>query len=83
MKMNFYLSALDDMVKTDLDNPSIGLILCRDENKLVAEYALKDMKKPIGVTEYKLFDDLPKELRDTMPSVEDIETRVMKKYECD
>lgn len=82
-KMNFYLSALDDMVKTDLDNPSIGLILCRNENKLVAEYALKDMKKPIGVTEYKLFDDLPKELQDTMPSVEDIETRVMKKYECD
>ena len=82
-KMNFYLSALDDMVKTDLDNPSIGLILCRNESKLVAEYALKDMKKPIGVTEYKLFDDLPKELQDTMPSVEDIETRVMKKYECD
>ena len=49
-KMNFYLSALDDMVKSDLDNPSIGLILCRDENKLVAEYALKDMNKPIGVT---------------------------------
>lgn len=45
-KMNFYLSALDDMVKTDLDNPSIGLILCRDENKLVAEYALKDMTSP-------------------------------------
>lgn len=82
-KMNFYLSALDEMVKTDLDNPSIGLILCRNENKLIAEYALKDMKKPIGVTEYKLFDDLPKELQDTMPSVEDIETRVIKKYECD
>lgn len=41
------------------------------------------MKKPIGVTEYKLFNDLPKELQDTMPSVEDIETRVLKKYECD
>ncbi len=82
-KMNFYLSALDDMLKADLDNPSIGLILCRNENKLVAEYALKDMQKPIGVTEYKLFDDLPQELQDTMPSVEDIETRVMKKYECD
>lgn len=82
-KMNFYLSALDDMIKTDLDNPSIGLILCRNENKLVAEYALKDMKKPIGVTEYKLYESLPEELQDTMPTVEDIETRIMKKYECD
>lgn len=82
-KMNFYLSALDDMVKSDLDNPSIGLILCRDENKLVAEYALKDMNKPIGVTEYKLFNDLPKELQETLPTAEDIEVRVLKKYQCD
>ena len=82
-KMNFYLSALDDMVKSDVDNPSVGLILCRDENKLVAEYALKDMTKPIGVAEYKLFEELPEELKKTLPSIEDIESRIMKKYECD
>ena len=66
-----------------MDNPSVGLILCRDENKLVAEYALKDMTKPIGVAEYKLFEELPEELKKTLPSIEDIESRIMKKYECD
>ena len=53
---------LDDRVKSDIDNPSIGLILCKDKNKVVAEYALKDMTKPIGVSEYKLMNVLPDEL---------------------
>lgn len=82
-KMNFYLSALDELKKSEIDNPSIGLILCRDENRLVAEYSLKDMTKPIGVAEYKLFENLPQELRETLPSPEDIEARVLKKYKCD
>lgn len=82
-KMNFYLSALDELKKSEIDNPSIGLILCRDENRLVAEYSLKDMTKPIGIAEYKLFENLPQELRDTLPSPEDIEARVLKKYKCD
>lgn len=82
-KMNFYLSALDDIVKSEMDNPSIGLILCRDENRLVAEYSLKDMSKPIGVSEYRLFNDLPKELQKTLPAPEDIEARIMKKYNCE
>ena len=60
-KRNFYLSVLDDQVKSEADNPSVGLILCRDKNKIVAEYVLKDMTKPIGVSEYRLFDDVPKE----------------------
>lgn len=81
-KMNFYLSVLDDKVKSDLDNPSVGLILCKDKNKVVAEYALKDMTKPIGVSEYKLMDVLPVELQDKLPSVEDIEARVLEKYKC-
>lgn len=81
--MNFYLSVLDDRVKSDSDNPSIGLILCKDKNKVVAEYALKDMTKPIGVSEYKIMNVLPEELQETLPSVEDIETRVLKKYECE
>lgn len=82
-KMNFYLSVLDDVVKSDQDNPSIGLILCKNENRLIAEYTLKDMTKPIGVAEYKLFDDLPENLRKALPSVEDIESRVIKNYECE
>lgn len=82
-KMNFYLSALDELVKSDIDNPSIGLILCKDENRVVAEYSLKDMSKPIGVSEYRIFDRLPKELEEALPSVEDIQSRVLKKYECE
>ena len=82
-KMNFYLSALDNEVKSELDNPSVGLILCKNENRLVAEYALKDMTKPIGVSEYKLFDDLPNELQEALPTAEDIEARIIKKYECE
>lgn len=81
-KMNFYLSVLDDTMKSAQDNPSIGLILCKDKNKVVAEYALKDMTKPIGVSEYKLMNILPEELQNTLPSVEDIEARVLKKYDC-
>ena len=51
-KMKFYLSVIDDKLKSDIDNPSIGLILCKDKNKVVAEYSLKDMIKLIGVSEY-------------------------------
>ena len=82
-KMNFYLSVLDDQVKSEVDNPSVGLILCRDKNKIVAEYALKDMTKPIGVSEYKLFEDVPQELQDKVPSLEDLESRIIDKYRCD
>jgi len=75
-KLNFYLSAVDDMLKHKTDNPSIGIILCKTRDKLTAEYALKDIHKPIGVSEYKLSDFVPAELVDTLPSVEDIEKRV-------
>ena len=80
-KLNFYLSAVDDILKKECDNPSIGLILCGDKNKTIAEYALRDMMKPIGVSEYQLTEYLPKELENTLPSVEDIEKRVRTKYE--
>ena len=79
-KMNFYLSALDDLVKAPEDNPSVGLILCRDENRTIAEYALRDMSKPIGVSEYHLCTDLPLNLKNALPAVEDIRSRIdMKK----
>jgi predicted nuclease of restriction endonuclease-like (RecB) superfamily len=82
-KLNFYLSAVDTLLKKDGDNPSIGLILCGDKNKTIAEYALRDMTKPIGVSEYQLTEYLPKELENTLPSVEDIEKRVRSKYNSD
>jgi predicted nuclease of restriction endonuclease-like (RecB) superfamily len=80
-KLNFYLSAIDDMLKNDYDRPSIGILLCKEKDKLTVEYALLDINKPIGVSEYKLPDFVPQELADTLPSAEDIEKRIMKKYE--
>ena len=80
-KLNFYLSAVDDMLKHETDNPSIGIMLCKTRDKLTAEYALKDINKPIGVSEYKLSDFVPAELISTLPSAEDIEKRI--KFELD
>ena len=75
-QINFYLSAVDGILKTEQDNPSIGLLLCKTKNDLVAEYALKDMSKPIGVSEYKVTSRLPEELMRQLPSVEDIRKRI-------
>ncbi|GHV87860.1 hypothetical protein AGMMS50267_02200 [Spirochaetia bacterium] len=76
-KLNFYLSAVDDILKTEQDNPSIGILLCKTKDNLIAEYALKDMTKPIGVSEYKVSDKLPKEYKDALPSVDDIKNRIL------
>ena len=75
-KLNFYLSAVDDMLKHETDNPSIGILLCKTKDKLMAEYALKDINKPIGVSEYTLSDYIPEELVDIIPSAEDVEKRI-------
>ena len=75
-KMNFYLSVVDEQLKAENDNPSIGLILCRDKNKVVAEYALKDMSKPIGVSEYKLTQELPEAFRKALPDSEEWEKHI-------
>jgi predicted nuclease of restriction endonuclease-like (RecB) superfamily len=72
-KLNFYLSVVDDVLKTDLDQPSIGLLICKDKNKVVAEYALKDINKPIGISEYKITDSIPKDLKGKLPSIEELE----------
>lgn len=77
-QINFYLSAVDSILKKEEDNPSIGLLLCKKKNKLVAEYALKDMNKPIGISEYKVTKQLPEELMKQLPSIEDIEERIKK-----
>lgn len=75
-QLNFYLSAVDGILKKEHDNPSVGLLLCKNKNDLVAEYALKDMSKPIGVSEYKITSSLPEELMNQLPSVEDIRKRI-------
>lgn len=75
-KMNFYLSVADDKLRHAADAPSIGLILCQDRNKLVAEYALRGMSKPIGVSEYELTRALPKELQSSLPTIESIEAEL-------
>jgi predicted nuclease of restriction endonuclease-like (RecB) superfamily len=74
-KMNFYLSAVDDRFRQPGDQPSIGLILCRSKNRVIAEYALRDMTKPIGVAGYvtKLVESLPKALKGAVPSVAELE----------
>ena len=74
-KMNFHLSAVDDRFRQKDDQPSIGLILCRAKNRVIAEYALRDVTKPIGVSDYvtRLVETLPKPLREAIPSVQEIE----------
>lgn len=69
-KVNFYLSVIDEQLKSNEDNPSIGIILCKDKNKLIAEYTLKDMSKPIGVAEYKLLENVTKEIQKKLYRIE-------------
>ena len=75
-QLNFYLSAVDGTLKKDGDNPSIGLLLCKSKNNLVAEYALKDISKPMGVSEYRITSHLPEELKEQLPSIEDFQKRI-------
>lgn len=72
-KLNFYLSAVDSLLKQDNDQPTIGLLLCRDKNNIEVEFALRDMNKPMGVSEYTLVETLPDNLKGALPTVEEIE----------
>ncbi|MBA2735294.1 MAG: DUF1016 domain-containing protein [Pyrinomonadaceae bacterium] len=75
-KMNFYLSAVDDLLKHADDCASIGLILCKTKNKIVVEYALRDTAKPIGISEFQLTESLPENLRGKLPTIEEIEAEL-------
>lgn len=77
-KMQFYLSALDKLVRAPDENPSIGIILCKSKSKMTVEYALHDSNKPIGVASYTMVKKLPKELRELLPSLEQIEKLIGK-----
>lgn len=72
-KMNFYLTAVDRQVKHPSDNPTIGLILCKMKNKITAEYALADIRKPVGIATYQLTTNLPDALKDRLPGIEELE----------
>ncbi|MBI4687359.1 MAG: DUF1016 domain-containing protein [Nitrospirae bacterium] len=75
-KMQFYLSALNDRVKLPDENPSIGIILCKGKSRTIVEYALRDTKKPIGISTYKLTEKLPRELKKYLPSPEEMIERI-------
>jgi hypothetical protein len=70
--MQFYLAALDDRVREKEENPSIGIILCKEKTRTIVEYALKESKKPIAVAQYRITDKLPKNLQKELPSPEAI-----------
>jgi len=72
-QLGFYLTAVDRQMKNEHDNPTIGLLLCKSKNKVVAEYALGDKTQPMGIAEYKLLESLPEELQTSLPSIEQIE----------
>ncbi|MFH1052178.1 MAG: PDDEXK nuclease domain-containing protein [bacterium] len=78
-KLNFYLNAFNAQIKSSDDNPTIGLLLCKKANKLVAEYSLKNMINPMGISEYRLMEELPKDMRKALPSIEEIE-KELKNY---
>jgi predicted nuclease of restriction endonuclease-like (RecB) superfamily len=80
-KMNFYLSAVDDLIKHQDDQPSIGLILCKSKNNVLAEYTLRDMSKPIGLAEYRLTEALPEEIKTNLPTIEQLEAEFSKDFE--
>lgn len=75
-KLNFYLSAVDDLLKTESDNPSIGIILCREKKKFSVEYSLRDINKPIGVSSYEISNILPKEILEALPTEEDLNLHI-------
>jgi len=75
-QLNFYLAAVDAQLKAPEDKPTIDLLLCRQQNRLVAEYALSGIDKPIGVAEYQLLRDLPPTLKQSLPSIAAIEAEL-------
>ena len=75
-QLNFYLSAIDAQVKAEDDQPTIGLLLCKEKNRLVAEYALRGVVKPMGVAEYQLLRQVPESLETTLPSIDQIEAEL-------
>lgn len=70
--MQFYLAVLDERVRLKDENASIGIILCKEKNRVVVEYALRETRKPIGVAQYRMVEQVPKELKNELPTPEQI-----------
>ena len=77
-KLNFYLSAIDSLVKQSDDNPTIGILLCRDKNNIEAEFALRDINKPMGISEFEFTEILPDEFKSSLPSIDELEAELKK-----
>jgi len=77
-KLNFYISAVDTLLKKDSDNSTIGILLCRDKNNIEVEFALRDINKPIGVSEFELTELLPDNLKSSLPTIEEFEGAIVK-----
>jgi predicted nuclease of restriction endonuclease-like (RecB) superfamily len=78
-KLNFYLSAVDSLIKSESDNPTLGIMLCRDKNNFETEFALRDINKPMGISEFQLTEILPEELKSSLPTIEEIENELNSK----
>lgn len=77
-KLNFYLTAVDNLLKKDNENPTIGILLCREKDAIVTEFSLKDINKPIGISSYQYKNEIPKYLEKVLPSLEVIKSRIKK-----
>lgn len=80
-KLNFCLSAADDILRHPDDGPSIGILLCRTQNRVVAEYAMRDLQKPLGVATYQLRDALPDSVQASLPSIEELEAELQARHD--
>ena len=76
-QLKFYVTAVNKQLRTEGDAPTIGLLICKDKNNVIAEYTLEDIHNPIGVSSYKLFDELSKDYQSSLPSIEEIEKRLL------
>jgi predicted nuclease of restriction endonuclease-like (RecB) superfamily len=80
-KLNFYLTAIDSQLRNTDDNPSIGILLCKSKDRIEVEYALRDINKPMGISEYRLTDAIPENFKTKLPSIEEIESELENKIE--
>jgi predicted nuclease of restriction endonuclease-like (RecB) superfamily len=78
-KLTFYLTAVNKELKGPEDNQTIGILLCKSKNKVIAEYALTDLSKPIGISEYRLGDSIPEKIKTLLPSIEELEEEIAKR----
>jgi len=74
--MNFYLTAVDDLLRHPDDRPSIGLVICKTKKQIIAEYAFRDSTTPIGISEYRLAESLPADLKGSLPTIEELENEL-------